>query len=361
MGFNPNGLTANVMVTILTLVMVFILPALDWYICRRVGVSLTDGVSTNKNADKILHIRKILLICMFGIYLLLVGYVTMFSRSAYNDYQIHIALFEDLTSSIKIDFGILGFIVAIFKEGFSAAVSHIKVQNVENITQVYLNVCMFIPLGYLLPYIFDWYRRRPIGKTVITSFLASLLIENIQLITKRGFYDIDDIVSNTLGGFLGVLMFRSVAYVLTHPDWRSDLRNLRLWRSEAKRTALFPFFKKIHYSRTTVMADDSTAVLDFYIKKMGMYLARTIVSEDGRESDYLFEFGSNQLEVRCLQQPASIPDQRITLACNNSEYLKKRLEQHGITVSDYDADKYTGLRTFNIEAPCNTAITIIEE
>ena len=59
MGFNPNGLTANVMVTILTLVMVFILPALDWYICRRVGVSLTDGVSTNKNADKILHIRNI--------------------------------------------------------------------------------------------------------------------------------------------------------------------------------------------------------------------------------------------------------------------------------------------------------------
>ena len=136
----------------------------------------------------------------------------------------------------------------------------------------------------------------------------------------------------------------SFAYVLAHPDWRNELNNHRLWRSEARKTALFPFFKKIHYSRITVTAGNSDAVLDFFINNMGMYLLRTIVTGD--ETDHLFEFGNNQLEVKCSAHN-SLTGQTITLACNNSEYLKKNLNTHGIQTSDYSADQYTGLRTFS--------------
>ena len=357
--FNPNSLTVNILVTILTVVMIFGLPLCDGAICTKLGLSLSDGLSSNPNADRLLHIRKWLLIAIFGVYLLLVGYVTLFSRSAAEDYLVHVDLYHSIASSFRIDFGILEFIHVMFKEGLAAAISHIRIRNPENIAQVYMNICMFIPMGYLLPYIFDWFRRNPKRRTVTACFLASLLIENIQLITKRGFYDIDDICSNTLGGFIGVSFLMSAAYVLTHPDWKQNLKNLRLWRSEAKNYALYPFFNKVHYSRIRVFGSDSTALLDFFVKKLGMYLSRTIVKDT--ETCYLFEFGKNQLEVLCDAKYVNLPDQTITLTCNNSEYLKKRLTKFNIASSEYQADPYTGLRTFTISAPDHIEIVIIED
>lgn len=356
---DPNSLLTNVLVTVMTLVMVFALPYIDRKVCAKLGVSLNDGVSTNPKADHYLHLRKILLIVMFAVYLLLVGYVAFFSRDAAEDYRVHADLYHDLADSIQIDFGLLGLIAAIFRDGFREAMSHVTIQHTENIAQVYMNICMFIPMGYLLPYIFDWFRRRPLRRTVFVCFLASLAVENIQLVTKLGFYDIDDLFSNTIGGYFGVLLYLSVAYVLAHPDWRERMENQRLYRKEAKKTALYPFFRKVHIVRSTLFAIDNTAVLDFYVTKMGMYLARTI--ENGKETDYLLTFGKNQIEIRCLPGNVSLPSQNITLACNNSEYLKKRLTEHGISVSEYSADPYSGLRTFSFEAPDHTRITIIEE
>lgn len=95
-----TSLKVNIMVTLLTVVMVFMLPWLDHFICRKLGVSLSDGISTNLDADRLLHIRKILLIIMFCVYLRAVSYVTFFSRSAADDYQLHIALFQDLGDSM---------------------------------------------------------------------------------------------------------------------------------------------------------------------------------------------------------------------------------------------------------------------
>ena len=123
-----TSLKVNIMVTILTIVMVFMLPWLDHFICRKLGVSLSDSISTNPDADRLLHIRKILLIIMFGVYLRAVSYVTFFSRSASDDYLLHIALFQDLGESIRIDLGFFGFIKVLFTSGFSRAMEHIKIR-----------------------------------------------------------------------------------------------------------------------------------------------------------------------------------------------------------------------------------------
>ena len=245
------------MVTVLTAVMVFVLPWLDHFICRKLRVSLNDSLSANPNADKILHARKYLLTAMVIVYLLAVAYVTLFSRGAYDDYKLHISLFEDLSNSIKIDFGVLGFIKTVFTDGISRAMSHVKIQHFEDIAQVYLNVILFIPLGYLLPYVFDWFRADILKRTVTVGFVTSLFIENIQLITKRGFYDIDDLVANTLGALLGRLFYRAVAYVLAHPDWRKNLKDYRKWKNVSKDRALYPFRNKIHLVRTTILGSDS--------------------------------------------------------------------------------------------------------
>ena len=357
---NPNSLSTNIAVTLLTVVMVVVLPWLDRKICLKLGVSLTDGVSDNPKADRLLHLRKYLLIFVFCIYLLLVAYVAFLSRSAMDDYAVHIDLYHDLASTLRIDFGFLGFLHTLFTEGFRSAAEHVKVGSLENVAQVYMNVCMFIPMGYLLPYVFDWFRVRPKFRTVTVCFLASLAVENLQLATRLGYYDIDDLASNTIGGFAGVLLYISFARALTNPEWKKDNKRVRIWRRDSRKKALYPFFRKIHISRATVFAKDRNEVMDFFMSRLGMYLEDTETDAEGNVS-LLFYFGKNQIEVRCPKKELSLPAQTITIACNNSEYMKRRLEKQGVKVSDYKADIYSGLRTFEIYGPDNMTITIIEE
>lgn len=355
-----NSLTANIIVTVMLVIMVFCMPLVDRLVCRKLGINIADGLSINPKADRLLHLRKIILAGTFFIYLAMVIYVTFFSREAYDDYHVHVALFEDLSNSIHIDFGFLSFIKAVFTEGLKSAFSHIQIINPVNIYQVYLNIVMFVPMGYLLPYVFDWFRRSVRRRTVLVCFLISLLIENLQLITKRGFYDIDDIFTNTLGGFIGQGLYVLAAYVLTHPDFRSELRRLRRWRRNARSGAMFPYFSRIHVQRATLFVPDRDEIYSFYGEKLGFRLKKLIPYGE-KDGDYLFTFGNNEIEIICRSDNRDIPVQNITLACNNSEYLKKRLEKKGIAVSPYFSDQYTGLRCFTFGCPGNITITIIEE
>lgn len=67
------------------------------------------------------------------------------------------------------------------------------------------NVMAFFPFGMYLP----WLSRRcqKFWYTAFYSFELSLIVELIQLITKVGSFDVDDIILNTLGGILGYLLY----------------------------------------------------------------------------------------------------------------------------------------------------------
>ena len=180
-----NSLTTNIIVTILMLLMVFLLPWLDRRICRRLGLNLQGGVSANPQAERLLRMRRILLYAVFGLYLLAVAYIVFFSRSATKDYQVHIALFSDLKNAVRIDFGFLGFIKTVFTDGFRVAASHVRIEKAEDIAQVYMNVMLFVPMGYLLPYLFGWFRAKVRCRPALACFIIALLIENLQLIFRR--------------------------------------------------------------------------------------------------------------------------------------------------------------------------------
>ena len=67
------------------------------------------------------------------------------------------------------------------------------------------NIVAFMPFGFFLP-IFS----RMCGyfwNTVFYTFELSLLVELIQLITKVGSFDVDDLILNTLGGACGFLVY----------------------------------------------------------------------------------------------------------------------------------------------------------
>lgn len=68
------------------------------------------------------------------------------------------------------------------------------------------NVIMFLPLGVLLPLVM--HRCRKWWKMLLISLIWSAMIEGMQLVTGRGFCQLDDVVMNTAGGCLGYGMLR---------------------------------------------------------------------------------------------------------------------------------------------------------
>ncbi|AWX53948.1 VanZ family protein [Brevibacillus brevis] len=66
------------------------------------------------------------------------------------------------------------------------------------------NVAAFIPFGILFPLL---YRVR-FGKFISLFVLAILVLETIQALTYLGSFDVNDVISNTLGAAIGYIAYR---------------------------------------------------------------------------------------------------------------------------------------------------------
>lgn len=78
---------------------------------------------------------------------------------------------------------------------------------------VVLNCMLFIPYGFALSLFSVINERKPwvqCALVLLASLATSLLIETAQLLTKRGYYEVQDLFFNTLGGVLGWLLFRII-------------------------------------------------------------------------------------------------------------------------------------------------------
>ena len=80
------------------------------------------------------------------------------------------------------------------------------------LTGMVLNAILFVPLGALLPLLFDSCRLR---KTTAIGFALSLLIELSQLFNYRA-TDIDDLMMNTLGTVIGYVLYTLLLRRLTY-------------------------------------------------------------------------------------------------------------------------------------------------
>ncbi len=72
------------------------------------------------------------------------------------------------------------------------------------------NILAFVPFGLFFPLLSR--RNRSFWKVTLISFEVSLLVELIQLVTRVGSCDVDDMILNTLGGMLGHLCFKLLFY-----------------------------------------------------------------------------------------------------------------------------------------------------
>jgi len=75
---------------------------------------------------------------------------------------------------------------------------------------VILNIIMFIPFGFLI----SFFKEKNILETIILSFSFSLFIEVTQLlyawttIYSKRTSDITDVITNTIGGIIGYLIYK---------------------------------------------------------------------------------------------------------------------------------------------------------
>ena len=123
----------------------------------------------------------------FVIYLLIVLYITIFSREP-EERRIDMELFR----SYKLLF--------IDKNDFYYG-------------QIVCNIIMTVPFGILFPLIKEKFRS--VFLMFISGFVFSLLIELAQYFTGRGLFEFDDLFNNTVGALFGYLILNILIRTFT--------------------------------------------------------------------------------------------------------------------------------------------------
>lgn len=80
--------------------------------------------------------------------------------------------------------------------------------NSRNDAYVIENILLFIPYGFILAMLRN--RRGGFWSGLFIGLLTSWGIECLQLVSGRGIFQIDDIITNTLGCVIGFMIFKCI-------------------------------------------------------------------------------------------------------------------------------------------------------
>ena len=149
--------------------------------------STTNSMAANKKDNKLA-----MWVCFIA-YLLLLGYAVFFSsgfgREEHADYRYNLTLFQEIGRYYGV--------------GIRTGSWRLFWWNVVG------NVCVFVPFGAFLPALFA--KCQKFFSVFLFTMELSLVVEIIQLVTKIGSFDVDDILLNTIGGILGYFVYKILA------------------------------------------------------------------------------------------------------------------------------------------------------
>lgn len=92
----------------------------------------------------------------------------------------------------------------------------VTVTDLPLLVEILLNILLYIPLGYLLPFLWPALRPKESNRflfryislrIVLIGFLCSCATEISQYIFRIGLFEFDDILNNTFGCLLGCMLF----------------------------------------------------------------------------------------------------------------------------------------------------------
>ena len=91
-----------------------------------------------------------------------------------------------------------------------------KVWSVQK-EQIIANILIFIPLGILAGSLWKW-------KGILVGLGVSAAVEFLQLVSQRGLCELDDILHNTLGAFIGVSIYMLAETVIKRKRNKNGLQ-----------------------------------------------------------------------------------------------------------------------------------------
>ena len=135
---------------------------------------------------------------LFGLYVLVMLFVLVIP----NNFRRHNVLVGGLTWEQWSSYVAGGFNLVPFR-GIARQIGSILNGQDTARNTIYLvgNLIGFAPLGFFLPALFA--RQRRFAAFIITTALALICLELTQVLTMRGFFDIDDILLNAAGACFG--------------------------------------------------------------------------------------------------------------------------------------------------------------
>ncbi len=138
-----------------------------------------------KNKNKIWY--KDFFAVIFGVYLALLLWITVISRDTIED---NVFRFKPLHS-----------IASIGNELASGSVTG----------NLFGNIFLFIPFGFLSSYVFKIKTMRYAG---CAGLCFSLLVETCQALFSKGYFEIDDLINNTVGTLIGYYSLHLLFFII---------------------------------------------------------------------------------------------------------------------------------------------------
>lgn len=141
---------------------------------------------------------------IFAVYVVANLYQTLLFRDARPQAYYELEPFWSYRESLSVEGGLW----AALTSGEAGAV---RVTNAALLKEIVLNILLYVPLGYLLPFMwrgaFAPRRSCVPWRAVAVGFAASCLTELMQLAFHIGLFEFDDIINNTLGCLMGAILF----------------------------------------------------------------------------------------------------------------------------------------------------------
>ena len=134
-------------------------------------------------------------------YLLLNLYFTLLMREPNEDYPI-------ILMPLHSYFAILGWDIqelSALRQILQGAWNEPAALTLAPLTGIIQNIVLFMPFGFLLCGATDQPRT---SRILLLGFLLSLSIELCQLLLRLGWFEVDDILHNVLGTYLGIRLYR---------------------------------------------------------------------------------------------------------------------------------------------------------
>ena len=169
----------------------------------------SDGYLKSGADDRVFHnLSKIL----FALYLILLVWLVSLKCNMRITITDTYYIFGNMSSAEKVRFAKQSFVALFNRDRWFV--------DVFEADQDALNVVAFIPFGIYAAYFLD---RFKLVKTVVLTALVSFCFECAQLISNIGCFEAMDILTNTLGGFFGYVIFK-----LIYKDTEERIRVLKV-------------------------------------------------------------------------------------------------------------------------------------